>query len=120
LSLLGPAGETLWDEAADQTLGYKVSNGQTHRAKRLASFAQIGDGLVQLVAETDDPASGVISIEIRTLGPRLFRMTIIPDTPQQVTSIEGAFLSETDERFVGFGERFDAVNQRGHQVEMWA
>ena len=48
----------VWDEAADQTLGYQTVDGQTHRARRLASLARIGDGAVQLVAETDDPAGG--------------------------------------------------------------
>jgi alpha-glucosidase (family GH31 glycosyl hydrolase) len=120
MSLLGPAGETLWDEPADQTLGYQTTDGQMHRARRLGSFGSIGDGIVQLVAETDDAASGVMSIEIRTLGPRMFRMTVIPDTSKQVAAISGACLSPADERFVGFGERFDSVNQRGRQVEMWA
>src|SRR5438094_7121281 len=120
LSLLGPAGETLWDEPADQSLAYQTADGQIHRAKRLASLASIGEGIVQLVAETDDPAVGTMSVEIRALGPRMFRMTVIPDTSMQVAAISGAFLSPADERFVGFGERFDAVNQRGRQVEMWA
>ena len=37
-----------------------------------------------------------------------------------MAAISGAFMSPADERFVGFGERFDSVNQRGRSVEMWA
>jgi len=120
LTLLGPAGEVLWDEPADQTLGYQTTDGQLHRASRLTSFGNIGNDVFQLVAETDDLAGGTMSIEIRALGPRMFRMTVIPDTSLQVAAIFGALLSPADERFVGFGERFDSVNQRGRQVEMWA
>lgn len=120
LSLLGPADEVVWDEPADQTLGYQTADGQMHRARRLASFSSIGDGVVQLVAQTDDAAAGAISIEVRALGPRMFRMTIIPATTLPVTVIGGAFLSPVDEHFVGFGERFDGVNQRGRTVDMWA
>src|SRR5258708_4029317 len=42
LSLLDPAGETLWDEAPDQTLGYRTVDGQVWRALRLASFNTLG------------------------------------------------------------------------------
>src|SRR5712691_5820571 len=55
LSLLGPRGDVVWDEAADQTLAFRTTAGQTYRALRLASFSNIGEGVVQLVAETDDP-----------------------------------------------------------------
>ena len=119
LSLLGPSGEVVWDEAADQTLGYQTS-GQMYRARRLASFTTIGDGGVQLIAETDDPAGGAIAVEARVLGPRTFRLTVSPDSSSPVATIAGTFMSPADERFVGFGERFDGVNQRGRSVDMWA
>src|SRR5439155_16899153 len=114
------AGEIVWNEPADQPLGYQTVDGQLHYARRLASFSVIGDGAIQLVAESTDPVGGAMSIEIRALGPRMFRMTLIPDTTMQVAAVFGAFLSPADERFVGFGERFDSVNQRGRQVEVWA
>jgi alpha-glucosidase (family GH31 glycosyl hydrolase) len=119
MSLLDPNGQTLWDEAADQTIGYQTSDGNQRRARRLASFNVVSTDVVQMAAETDDPA-GAISIEVRALGPNALRMTVIPDTAATVTSLGGAFASPSDERFVGFGERFDAVNQRGKTVDMWA
>src|SRR6266851_7671094 len=69
LSLLGPRGDVVWDEAADQTLAFRTSTGQTYRARRLASISNVGDGVVQMVAETDDPSGGAISVEVRQLGP---------------------------------------------------
>ena len=120
LSLLGPSGEMVWEEAADQTLGYQTVGGQMYRARRLASSGTLGDGAVQLIGQTDDPAGGALVVEARVVGPRAFRLTVIPDTTSQVGGLAGGFMSPADERFVGFGERFDGVNQRGRSVEMWA
>lgn len=120
MSLLGPDGMPLWDEVADQTLGYRTTDGRDIRAQRLASITPTGEGSFQLVAETDDPSGGAITLEVRQLGPRMLRLTIVPDTIEAVASIGGAITSPADERFVGFGERFDSVNQRGRAVEMWA
>ena len=36
--------------------------------RRLASFSQIGTDAVQLVAESDDPTGGAISIEVRVVN----------------------------------------------------
>jgi alpha-glucosidase (family GH31 glycosyl hydrolase) len=120
LSILGPSGATLFDESADQTLGFRTTDGRDVHARRLGSVTTIGEGVVQLVAETDDPSGSAVAIEVRQLGPRALRCTIAPDTTANVASIGGAFNAPTDERFVGFGERFDTVNQRGRAVEMWA
>jgi alpha-D-xyloside xylohydrolase len=119
LSLLGPDGQTLWDEAADQPIGYRTADGRVIRARRLASFNPVSNDVVQLVAETDDPASA-ISIELRSLATGALRLTIIPDAASTVAGIVGGFVSPPDERFVGLGERFDGVNQRGRTIDVWA
>lgn len=119
LSLLDPGGQTVWDEAADQTIGYRTTDGDLHQARRLASFNVVSAEVVQMVAETDDPG-GALSIEVRALAPGALRLTVTPNTQATVASVGGAFMSPPDERFVGFGERFDAVNQRGKTVDMWA
>jgi len=80
LSLLGPAADTLWAEAADQTLGYRTADGQVRRARRLASITSVGEDAFQLIAETDDPGGGAIAVEIRVLGPRALRLTVMPDS----------------------------------------
>ncbi|MGI9145083.1 MAG: TIM-barrel domain-containing protein [Chloroflexota bacterium] len=120
LTLLGPTGELVWEEAADQTLEYQTASGQTCRATRLASFSTLHDGAVQLIAEVGDPADGAMVVQLRVLGPRAFRLTLSPDSKAPVASIGGAFMSPADERLVGFGEHFDGVNQRGRPVEIWA
>jgi alpha-D-xyloside xylohydrolase len=120
LSLVGPDGQTLWEEAQDQTIGYRTTDGQLHRAQRLASFNQVSADVVQFVAETDDPTGSAISVEARTLLPGALRITLIPNTSAPVASLLGGFVSTPDEHFVGFGERFDGVDQRGRKVEIWA
>jgi alpha-glucosidase (family GH31 glycosyl hydrolase) len=120
LSLLGPDGATLWEEAEGQLLGFRTPDGQIHRARRLASFNVISTDTVQLVAETDDPNGAAISLEVRGLRPGTLRMTVIPDVGSHVAGIVGGFKTGPDERFVGFGERFDGVNQRGRVVDTWA
>jgi len=120
MSLLDPTGQTLWDEVDGQTISYTTDGGDVRRARRLASFNVVSTDVVQFVAETDDPGGGAISIEVRALAPKALRMTIIPDTAATIASLGGAYTSPSDERFVGLGERFDAVNQRGKTVGMWA
>src|SRR6266851_6379283 len=120
MSLRGPSGEVVWDEAADDTLGYQTLDGHTRRAVRLLSVANVGDDGVQLVAETDEPAAGAIVVEVLALGPRTFRLRVTPNSTSEVASVGGALISPPDERFVGFGERFDGVDQRGRRVETWA
>jgi alpha-glucosidase (family GH31 glycosyl hydrolase) len=120
LSLLAPDGHALWDEAPDQTIGYRTTEGQLRRATRLASFNVVSTDVVQMVAETDDPAGGAVSLEVRSLGTGALRLSIIPDTPASIASIVGGFISPADERLVGLGERFDAVNLRGRALDLWA
>ena len=120
MTLLGPDGQSLWEEAPDQTLGYRTADGRVRRARRLASVNVVSTDVAQLVAETDDPAGGALSLEVRSLLPGAMRITLIPDTPEQIASMLGGFVASSDEHFVGLGERFDGVDQRGRAVEMWA
>jgi alpha-D-xyloside xylohydrolase len=120
LIVRAPNGEVLWQESLDQTLSYRTNDGQVFRARRMASSAGIGGGAIQMVAETDDPLGGSIAVELRPIGTRAFRMTLTPDTQRTVVSVGGAIDAAAEERFVGFGERFDAVDQRGRVVDVWA
>lgn len=120
LSLLGPADDVLWEEPIDQPLAYRTIDGRTFHARRLTSYRVRADGSVQMVAETDEPTGSAITVEVRQLGPRMFRLTVTPDISVGVASVSGAVSATSDERFVGFGERFDSVNQRGKKVDVWA
>src|SRR5690349_8482605 len=79
LALIGPDGQTLWEEAPESTIGYRTVDGQSHRARRLGSVNVVSADLVQLVAETDDPNGGAISIEVRALQPGVLRISVNPD-----------------------------------------
>src|SRR5689334_435508 len=77
LSLLGPDGQTLWEEAPDQTIGYRTASGAVHRARRLATFNVVNAEVVQIAAETDPPG-GVISVEVRAIAPGALRISLTP------------------------------------------
>lgn len=120
LSLLGPTGDLVWSEAPDEPLGVRLRSGQVLRARRLLSFSRAGDGAAQLVAETDDPRYP-LAVEARGLGPRRFRLVVTPDAPAEgIEAVVGAVLAADDEHFVGFGERFTGVDQRGQTIDTWA
>lgn len=120
LTLLGPDGQTLWQEAPDQTLAYRTVDGQVRRAQRLASYNLVSTDVVQLAAETDDPAGGAISIEVRRLLAGALRITLVPETPAAIAGLQGGFVAAPDEHFVGLGERFNGVDQRGRIADVWA
>jgi alpha-D-xyloside xylohydrolase len=123
LRLLGPDGRLLLAEAPDEPLGLRLRSGQVVRARRLASASRADDQSgqsVQLVAETDDPRLSV-SVEARLLAPRRVRLSLTPQAgADQVGAMLGSVLATPDERFVGFGERFTGVNQRGRTIDVWA
>ncbi len=55
----------------------------------------------------------------RTLGPRTAELGWKAHTGEDVT-LEVSFAIEPGERFFGFGERFNACDQRGQKVSVWA
>ncbi|HET6318023.1 MAG TPA: hypothetical protein VFG86_16335, partial [Chloroflexota bacterium] len=118
--LSAPNGDIVWQEPLDQTLSFRTPEGQIYRARRMASCSGVGSGGVQMTAETDDPLGGAIALEVQQVGPRAFRMRVTADRQGPVAGLGGAFEAAADERFVGFGERFDSVNQRGRVLDVWA
>jgi hypothetical protein len=120
LTLLDPAGGVVWREAPDAPIGYRTSDGRTVRARRLSSIQSIGPGAVQLIAETDDADGSAIAVEARQISQFSFRLIVTPNSASDVASVGGSFLTMDSERFVGLGERFDSVNQRGKVVDVWA
>jgi len=120
LSLLDPNGQTLWDEDLNQTLGYTTPDGQVYRAQRLKSFTQVGSDAVRLLADTGDPTAAPLAVEVTRITDGALRMTVTPDPAISASRVMGGISTQSDERFVGFGERFDGVNQRGRKVDVWA
>jgi alpha-D-xyloside xylohydrolase len=120
LRLLDPMGAVLWEEVSGQTLGFRLADGRWRRATRLLAATRPEPGVVRLLAATDDPAGRGLTIEARGLGPRSLRLSVTPSMPAGVQAVGGALLALPDEQFVGFGEQFTGVNQRGRRVDVWA
>jgi alpha-D-xyloside xylohydrolase len=120
LRLLDPMGRVLWEEAVDYTVGFRTADGQRRRATRLAGISHPATDVVRLVAATDDPTGRDLTIEVRSLSTRTLRLSITPGAPTEVRAVSGAILAPADEQFVGFGEQFSGVNQRGRRLDMWA
>jgi alpha-D-xyloside xylohydrolase len=120
LRVLDPEGSVIWQEASDQPLSFQAADGARWRATHLLSAVPLDGGAVRFLAATDDPSGRVLAVDAHSLSPRVFRLTVVPSESAVVRSVGGAILATTDEQFVGLGERFTSVNQRGHLVDVWA
>ena len=119
VSVLGPEGQVLWTEAPDEPLGFRRRSGEVVRARRLLSVSRLGDGAVLLIAGTDPPGA-TLALEARSVAPRRLRLLITPDArADTVEAVLGSILAPTDEHFVGLGERFTSVEQRGQTIDVW-
>ena len=111
----GPAGP-----GPSGPLGFRTTTGWKH-ALRAASHQRRG-GSVTAVLETDDPDGGRIEVEIRPAGSDVIaveaRLENGPDT--DVSALGIGWVAQPGERFFGFGERSNAVDQRGNTVENWS
>ncbi len=79
---------------------------------------QVGEGRYRV--ETDDPLGRTFDLKVERLdGGRLVVEAVLSDMTG-VTALGWSFAKGEDERFLGFGERSDAVDQTGNFVENWA
>jgi alpha-glucosidase (family GH31 glycosyl hydrolase) len=102
---LGPTG----------ALGFSTALGWFHASRVVSGGMQGGAYVAQL--QTTDPARG---IEVRLDPDRegIIRLTASVTGPTAgVTALGVGFDSRPNERFLGFGERSNAVDQRGNEVE---
>jgi alpha-D-xyloside xylohydrolase len=142
LTLLDGHGLVLWQEApvndgAPGPLGYVDRAGTQHRLTRLIDASSLDDGL-RLTAATDGPDGPdgpdgrTATVELHAVGQRGVRITFRPDgagppdvpgdTRDQTAAVAvgGAVVTAPGEHFLGFGERFGGVDQRGQIVRTWA
>ncbi len=82
------------------------------RAERLA------DGHYRVA--TNDPLGRSFDLRIETLDGGALAVEATLSDMTGVTALGWSFGKATDERFLGFGERSDAVDQTGKFVENWA
>jgi len=117
LAFLARSGHTVLDEAPSRTLGFRTAAGSFH-ATRVVASRRRGSRWEAVLATSDAlgrrlavrlarNAEGVIALRARVTGPRL----------SEVTHTGIAFRARPRERYLGFGERSNAVDQRGNEVE---
>jgi alpha-glucosidase len=97
------------------TLGFNTAGGWSH-ATRVASGGMQGGAFVAQL-DTTDPTRG-IQVRIEPDGDGIIRLTASVIGPAAgVMAIGIGFDVRSGERFLGFGERSNAVDQRGNEVE---
>jgi alpha-glucosidase (family GH31 glycosyl hydrolase) len=98
-------------------LGF-VANGRWNRPTRLLSFRRRAGGWTGVLATTD-PAGGRMQVRLHPVGNGAIRLeaSVLGRRPAEVQLWGVAFGAPPGERFLGFGERSNAVNQRGRTIE---
>ncbi|MBA2448256.1 MAG: DUF2079 domain-containing protein [Chloroflexi bacterium] len=125
LALLDPTGRPFWQPMADSDegpagpFGYRDAAGNSWRLTALLDVVQT-PAATRLLAATDEPNGRTVSIELSSVGPRAVRISLEPSSRAWIAAFRGALALRPDERLLGFGERFDGVNQRGRMVRTWA
>ena len=121
LRVADSAGATVLDENAglglgpSGTLGFSTAAGWFH-ATRVVSGGPSG-GAYEADLETTDPAHG-IQVRIEPDGDGILRLSAsVTGGTAGVTAIGIGFNARAGERYLGFGERSNAVDQRGNEVE---
>ena len=111
------------DAGPSGPLGFRTTGGWAH-ATRAAEVRRRPSGLVALV-ETDDPLGRRLEVELAADGPGVVALAarIVGhdggDDLRDVEALGIGFVTDDAERFFGFGERANAVDQRGQTVEGW-
>jgi alpha-glucosidase (family GH31 glycosyl hydrolase) len=120
LTFLDAHGNTVVDEASrgsgtapDGAFGFRVGGVWFH-ATRLMSQQATADSFAATLA-TNDPAAGTIAIRARRVADGV--IDVSADGPATADSMGIAFGRAPGERFLGFGERSDAVVRSSGSVE---
>jgi alpha-glucosidase (family GH31 glycosyl hydrolase) len=102
---------------ATGALGFRTAAGTWARATRVLSRRRDGRALVLELATTD-PAGRRLRVRVERAGQGIIRLrsTVIGATAG-VTHSGMGFAAEGRERYLGFGQRANAVDQRGRTVD---
>jgi orotate phosphoribosyltransferase len=101
---------------ATGTLGFRTALGWSH-ATRVEEARMRGKGLDAVLATTD-PLGRKLSIRLEPAGQGIVRLRAeVTGDGGDVTATGIAFEAPAAERYLGFGERSNAVDQRGNEVE---
>lgn len=100
------------------TLGFRVDDTWEH-ATKVTSAATEGSSVRTYRLATTDPGRQ-LDVRVERTGDGSIRMRAeIVGSTAGVEAIGMGFKAPSSERYLGFGERSNAVNQRGNVVENW-
>jgi alpha-glucosidase (family GH31 glycosyl hydrolase) len=125
LRFLDRGGRTVLAEAPGTgagptgTLGYRTAGGWFH-ATRVLEARRRADALEATLA-TNDPAHRRLAIRLvpDARGAIALRAAVTGAALAEVSATGIAFRARAGERYLGFGERSNAVDQRGREVESY-
>ena len=124
LELVQPNGPTLAEHrstgtAPTGTLGFRTSTGWWHATRALSS-SRDGSALTAELATTD-PLGRRLTMTIEPSGEGAIGITaaVTGGSTGDVEATGIAFDAARGERYLGFGERSNAVDQRGNEVESY-
>lgn len=125
LAFAGPFGHPLLEEAQGTaggptgTLGFSTAGGWRH-ATRVVAAGRDGDAYTATLATTD-PLGRRLAVRLAPEAEGVVRLdaSVIGGSRDDVSATGAAFDSSPGERFLGFGERSNAVDQRGREVESY-
>ena len=105
-------GQVLPDKAPFGEVDTSPGTGWFH-ATRAASF-DVGDGALRATLDTNDPLGRQLEVEITSVGEGSVQLSAeVLGSTQDVEAVGLAVEAREGERFVGFGERNDAVARTG-------
>ena len=112
IKVVDGAGRSVLEEVAGGGLHLRAG-GIDHRATKLVAERRDGDVYTATVA-TADPAGRTLHLRIEPAGDGVLRIaaTVEGGGAEQVGT---AFTARDGERYLGFGERSNAVDQRGNE-----
>ena len=96
-------------------IGFRVAGTWFH-ATRAVRVTRAGGG-VEATLETNDPAGRTIDLRIEPDGEGILRLDARVAGPGGVEATGIGFDAPDAERYLGFGERSNAVDQTGNEVE---
>jgi alpha-glucosidase (family GH31 glycosyl hydrolase) len=117
LTLVDARGRTVLAEDPAQALGFQ-SGGSWHRATVVISATSRSHGYSAELA-TDDPAGRRLSVVIRRSSEGVISLDarVSGSGGDPVEALGIGFGARAGERYLGFGERSNAIDQRGNMVE---
>jgi alpha-glucosidase (family GH31 glycosyl hydrolase) len=128
LILVGPAHAATLDPAAlrpgaDELLRgvgalHAKAAGGWFRGRRVLSVRREGSVLRARVATTD-PAGRVLAVRVAPDAQGVLSLRVAVEGRPGVEAVRVAFRARAGERYFGFGERSNAVDQRGRTVESY-